>query len=93
MLYDLLCIVPVQKTTDDTSKIKKQILEIIEKQKGKVIKEEDLGKKNFFFPIKSFREGEYLSFKFEALAEKINEINKELRFNSSILRHLIIKID
>lgn len=93
MLYDLLCIIPPQKIKEETSKIKKQILELIEKKQGKIIKEELLGEKNFFFPIKRFRKGEYLSFKLEASSEKINEINKELKFNPLILRHLIVKID
>jgi len=48
--------------------------------------------KRFAFPIKKFTEGNYSLIKFSILSDKINELNRMLQMNETILRHLIVKV-
>ena len=78
-----------QDATDDSIKI---ITEFVSSNDGVVSEHDEWGVKALAFPIKKFTEGNYSLIKFSILSDKINELNRILQMNESILRHLIIKV-
>ena len=71
--------------------IKEKYNELINNSSGKVIKIEEWGLLNLANKIKNYRKGFYIHFKFEGSKETLNEIDRKIRVDSSILRHLTVK--
>ncbi len=75
----------------ELEKIKEKYNDIINNNSGKVIKIEEWGLLNLARKIKRYKKGFYIHYKFEGSKETLNEINKKIKIDSSIIRHLIVK--
>ena len=75
----------------ELEKIKEKYNEIINNNSGKVIKIEEWGLLNLARKIKRYKKGFYIHYKFEGSKETLNEINKKIKIDSSIIRHLVVK--
>tara|TARA_Y100000996_G_C22500911_1_gene634390 strand:+ start:459 stop:785 length:327 start_codon:yes stop_codon:yes gene_type:complete len=71
--------------------IKDKYNNLINDNAGKVIKIEEWGLLNLARKIKRYNKGFYIHYKFEGNQETINEINKKIKVDSSVIRHLIVK--
>lgn len=88
--YEALFILKPEKE-ETVSKALSAITESIQKNKGKVLKEDNWGKKTLAYPIKKHREGIYYKLDFSIEPVLIEKLEKNYRLNSNILRTLIIK--
>ena len=75
----------------ELDKIKDKYAEVINSSSGKVIKVEEWGLLNLDKKIKRYKKGFYIHYKFEGNKETLNEINKKIKVDSSIIRHLVVK--
>ena len=75
----------------ELEKIKEKYNEIINNNSGKVIKIEEWGLLNLARKIKRYKKGFYIHYKFEGSKETLKEINKKIKVDSSIIRHLVVK--
>ena len=75
----------------ELEKIKEKYNDIINNNSGKVIKIEEWGLLNLARKIKRYKKGFYIHYKFEGSKETLNEINKKIRIDNSIIRHLVVK--
>ena len=75
----------------ELEKIKEKYNEIINNNSGKVIKIEEWGLLNLARKIKRYKKGFYIHYKLEGSKETLNEINKKIKVDSSIIRHLVVK--
>lgn len=75
----------------DIKVIKEKYNDIINSSSGKVIKIEDWGLLNLAVKIKNFKKGFYIHYKFEGNKDTLNEIEKKLKIDSSIIRYLTVK--
>ena len=71
--------------------IKERYNKLINNSSCKVVKIEEWGLLNLANKIKNYRKGFYIHFKFEGSKETLNEIDKKIRVDSSILRHLTVR--
>ena len=69
------------------TKIKAQI----EKEKGKVKKEEALGKKILAYPLKKKTEGFYYLLNLELAGKEVRKLKESFKTEGNILRYLILK--
>lgn len=65
--------------------------ELINSTSGKVIKTENWGLMKLANKIKNYNKGFYLHFKFEGINETLNEVEKKIKVDRNILRHLTVK--
>ena len=65
--------------------------EIINKSSGKVVKIEEWGLINLAHKINNYRKGFYIHYKFEGNKATLDEMEKKIRVDNSIIRHLIVK--
>ena len=72
-------------------KTKAKYRQIIKDNSGKVVKIEDWGLLNLARKIKRYKKGFYIHYKFEGNKETLSEINKKIKVDSSIIRHLIVR--
>ena len=75
----------------EISKIKEKYNDLINNNSGKVIKIEEWGLLNLAKKIKKYNKGFYIHYKFQGNKETLNEINKKIRIDGSIIRHLVVK--
>ena len=75
----------------DLKSIIKKYNELINSSSGKVVKIEEWGLLNLATKIKKYNKGFYIHYKFEGNKETLNEINKKLKIDSSVIRHLLVK--
>tara|TARA_B100000780_G_C20745102_1_gene295981 strand:- start:167 stop:490 length:324 start_codon:yes stop_codon:yes gene_type:complete len=75
----------------DLDKIKLKYTDLINNNSGKVIKIEEWGLLNLTTKIKRYNKAFYIHYKFEGNKTTLNEINKKIKIDDTVLRHLIVK--
>ena len=75
----------------DLKSIKDKYNEIINKSSGKVVKIEEWGLLDLANKIKNYKKGFYIHFKFEGNGTTLNEIEKKIKIDASVIRHLTVK--
>ena len=75
----------------DLKIIKDKYSEIINSSFGKIVKIEEWGLLNLAKKIKNYKKGFYIHFKFEGNNKTLIEIEKKVKLDNSIIRHLVVK--
>ena len=75
----------------DLEDIKDKYSEIINNYSGKVLKIEEWGLLNLANKIKSYKKGFYIHYKFEGNNNTLNEIEKKIKIDNSVIRYLTVK--
>ena len=75
----------------DLKSLKDKYNEIINSSSGKVIKIEEWGLLNLANKIKNYKKGFYIHYKFEGDNKTIQEIEKKIKIDSSVIRYLTVK--
>ena len=89
--YENTLIAKQDLAKSELGKIKEKYNDIINNNSGKVIKIEEWGLLNLARKIKRYKKGFYIHYKFEGSKETLNEINKKIKIDNSIIRHLVVK--
>ena len=71
--------------------IKEKYNELINNSSGKVIKIEEWGLLNLAYRIKNYKKGFYIHYKFEGNKKTLNEIEKKIKIDGSVIRYLTVK--
>ena len=71
--------------------IKDKYTDIINNSSGKVLKTEEWGLLNLAYKIKNYKKGFYIHFKFEGNKDTLEQINKKVKVDPSIIRYLTVK--
>ena len=71
--------------------IKEKYNELINKSSGKVIKIEEWGLLKLASKVKKYKKGFYIHYKFEGNNKTLIEIEKKMKLDTSIIRHLTVK--
>ena len=87
--YELLIVLSPEATEDEVSSIVERIHGFISKNGGKVENHDIWGVRQLAFPIKKFREGNYILTRFVSDPGKVQEITLDLNSSEDILRFLI----
>ena len=71
--------------------IKDKYNEVINNSSGKVVKIEEWGLLNLANKIKNYKKGFYIHFKFEGGKKTLDEIDKKIKVDNSVIRYLTVK--
>lgn len=75
----------------DLKTVKDKYSEIIKNSSGKIVKIEEWGLLSLSNKIKNYRKGFFIHYKFEGNKNTLNEINKKIKVDGTIIRHLTVK--
>jgi len=75
----------------DLLTIKEKYSTLINNSSGKVIKIEEWGLLNLANKIRNYKKGFYIHYKFEGDRNTISEIEKKIKLDVAIIRHLTVK--
>ena len=90
-LYENTIVAKQDLPKSELSKIKDKYNDLINNSSGKVLKIEEWGLLNLARKIKKYNKAFYIHYKFEGNKETLKEINKKIKIDTSIIRHLIVK--
>ena len=89
--YENTIVAKQDLATNDVKEIVKKYENIINNSSGKVLKIEEWGLLNLANKIKKYKKGFYIHYKFEGDVKTLSEIDKKIKLDSSIIRHLTVK--
>lgn len=88
--YELMVIIDSDIGENAINDSKDKLRQRIKKIKGAILHEDDWGLKNLAYKIKKRERGHYIIFEFTAEPSYISEIDRFLRLETEILRHMLI---
>ena len=90
--YEHTYITSPELSSQETDSVRKKITDILEKNDGKILKEEDWGIRSLAYPIKKSSKGKYSNIYIEGNNKVIKEIELFERYDESVMKFLSIKI-
>lgn len=89
--YEVTFILGEVATPEMGAKKTEEVTKLIEKFEGKVEKTEAWGKRELAYPIARNRSGFYVTLWFTLPSNQVTALDQALRFDESIIRHLVTK--
>lgn len=89
--YELTLVIDPDLTSEKQKKLITKIKKIITDLKGKVGKTDEWGRKELAYPIKKKTLGYYFLLETKLSEKEPIEIEKKLRLEEGIIRHLLVK--
>jgi len=90
--YELVFIIRPDVTDEDIETIKDRCARIISERDGNVLKVDDWGKRRLAYEIKDYGKGHFVLFNYLGSTEVVNELERTLRIDDSLLRFLTVKL-
>lgn len=91
--YELGFIIPSNVPEPETKTVIGNVQARVEQLGGKVTNVDNWGRRRLAYPIKDFREGYYIFFQMEFPTQQVAELERGLRLNDQVLRHLVVRLD
>ena len=90
--YEVVLLVhPAQ--SDQLSGMLKRYQDLVEKNNGKVHRLEDIGRLQLAYNIQDMHKAHYVLINIECDDQTLSEIESSFKFNDSIIRHLIVRMN
>ena len=89
--YELLFFVDPAATEETRAGVMKRIEVAITENGGTVDSVEDWGKRKLAFEIDKLNEGDYTLINFHADPDQIAELDRVLRINDAVKRHMVVR--
>ena len=89
--YENTIIAKQDLADNEIKSLKEKYNELINKSSGKVIKIEEWGLMSLSNKIKNYKKGFYIHYKFEGNNNTLNEIEKKIKVDGSIIRYLTVR--
>lgn len=86
-------IVDPDTPAERVNKLNEAVGKVVEKEGGKVVKMEDMGRRPLAYPIEKKTEGHYVLFEIEGTGKEIAELERRMRVNDMIIRYITIRVD
>jgi small subunit ribosomal protein S6 len=91
--YEIMIILPPNLEEEVAAGATERVRGYVTSRGGEVHSLELWGRRRLAFPIQRYREGIYHVGRFSLAPEQAVELDRSLRLNEQILRHLIVSVD
>ncbi len=91
--YELVFIVRPDVSEEQPEAAVEGVSRFITSREGVVDEVEQWGRKRLAYPIRHFREGNYVLTRFHLSPDQNKELDSSLRISEDIIRHLLIRLD
>lgn len=89
--YELLFFVAPTISDEDRIAVMKRIETTIAEGEGKVDNVDEWGKRKLAYEINGLTDGDYTLVNFHADSQNVAELDRVLRINDAVVRHMIVK--
>jgi len=90
--YELVAIISPKVDEDGVSKIVDKVTQSINSHGGAVEDMKNWGKRKLTYPVKKFREADYILARFKLMPKSVRELESEVGSVGDILRYLVVKV-
>ena len=90
--YELLTIFKPNLDVEEVDKNLAKIEEIVKSYEGSVQSVDKIGRKKLAFDIQKFRDGFFVSQVISIPADKVSDLNRQLRLTDSIIRIMVLDV-
>ena len=90
-LYEHTLVARQDSSERQLKSIKDKYSKLIEKNEGSLIKTEEWGLLNLANKIRHYKKGFYIHYKFEGDNKTLNEIEKKIKVDNTVIRHLTVR--
>ncbi|MEX2642243.1 MAG: 30S ribosomal protein S6, partial [Acetobacterales bacterium] len=91
--YENVFIARQDITAQHAEALAEQFSAVIVEKGGKVEKQEQWGLRNLSYRIKKNRKGYYVRLNIDGPAEAIQEMERQMRLNEDIIRHMTVRVE
>ena len=91
--YELLFFVAPTLEEEARAKVMGRVENVITEGDGVIDNHEDWGKRKLAYEINGLTEGDYILIDFHANPDHIAELDRVLRINDAVVRHMIVRRD
>ena len=91
--YELVAILDPRMDADQSAAAVAKIENAVTAGEGELLANEDWGVRRLAYPIKQFREGNYILRKIRIESSEAISLNQTLRMAEEVIRYLIVKVD
>jgi small subunit ribosomal protein S6 len=90
--YELVAMISPEVDEDGVSKIVDKVTQSINSRGGAVEDMKNWGKRKLTYPVKKFREADYILARFKLMPKSVRELESEVGSFGDILRYLVVKV-
>lgn len=91
--YEIMIILPPDLEEEAAATATERVRGYVSSRGGEIHSLEPWGRRRLAFPIQRYREGVYHVGRFSLAPEQAVELDRSLRLNEQILRHLVVLAD
>jgi len=91
--YELVYILTPESSDEQIAELHSQIEQIVQRFNGTFDKTENWGRRKLAYEIGKHREGTYVVETINGSGELMKEIDRRLRVNDAVIRHLVVRVD
>ena len=91
--YELIVIAAPQLDEEGVSNLTQRVSGWITGAKGTVTNTNVWGRRSLAYAIKKQTEGYYVQFNFQLLPSASRELERNLRLDENVIRHLVVRLD
>jgi small subunit ribosomal protein S6 len=89
--YELMFIINFNTTEKERTELIETFKNFIKENNGEVIKVENIGEKDFAYPINKMRKGYYVLFDFKAYPDDVVKLQNLLKNNEKVIRFMVVR--
>jgi small subunit ribosomal protein S6 len=89
--YELMYVIVPNLEDENYAAANQRFSDLVTDNGGRVDKIDVWGKRRLAYEIKKWREGYYTLMYFDAPAEAVKELDRVLRINENVLRHMVVR--
>ena len=91
--YETVCVFAPDLAGDALKQVEDKIKKIFSNHKVEEVTRKDWGSRKLAYPINKYKTAHYVQFIYKAPAQLVNELEKNLGYEESVLRYLTVKLD
>jgi len=91
--YELMYIVRPDLDDENLRATREKVHSVITNNGGEIIEVNEMGKRRLAYEIKKVRDGVYTVVTFNATPEVVNELDRTIKINDNVIRHMIINLE
>lgn len=91
--YEIMFIVKPDMEEAEIKKTAETMKKVLTDNNAKVLEEKAMGQRELAYEISKFKTGYYFLFVVESEAAAVQEFDRVVGINESLLRHLIVKVE
>lgn len=91
--YEVVFITAPNTTDDELTKLNAQLEKVVTELGGTITKTDHWGRKKLAYKIGKYDEGNYVVLYIEGSGKEIAEVERRLRVNDAVIRHLTVRTD